>query len=46
MASSITVKYADNVETLALFREGATNKVMAGYAAGMIVLSFFARAGK
>jgi hypothetical protein len=34
------------VETAALFREGATNKVMAGYAAGMIVLSFFARAGK
>jgi hypothetical protein len=34
------------VETLALFREGATNRPMAGYALGMVVLSFFARANK
>jgi hypothetical protein len=34
------------VETLALFREGLTNRPMAGYALGMVVLSVFARANK
>jgi len=34
------------VETLALFREGLTNRPMAGYALGMVVLSFFAQVNK
>ena len=33
-------------ETLALFREGLTNRPMAGYALGMVVLSFFAQVNK